>query len=99
MVHRPPVVRAINRAANVLLRVGTRYLNPLMLSLAGSSHLPMLAILYHRGRRSGRAFTTPVGARPIRDGFVIPLTFVARADWVRNVQAAGGCMIRWKGVK
>ena len=97
--HRPPVVRAINRAAHALLRVGTRYLNPLMLSLAGGHRLPMLAVLYHRGRRSGRSYATPVGARPIRDGFVIPLTFGARSDWFRNVQAAGGCMIRWKGVK
>jgi len=97
--YRPLVVKAINRAAHALLRVGTRYLNPLLLSLAGSSRLPMLAVLYHRGRRSGRVFTTPVGARPIRDGFLIPLTFGARADWFRNVQAAGGCMIRWKGVK
>ncbi len=31
--HKPPVVRAINRAAHALLRVGTRRLNPLMLSL------------------------------------------------------------------
>ena len=96
-VRRPLVVRAINRSAHVLLSVGTRYLNPLMQSLAGSSRLPMLAVLSHRGRRSGRAYTTPVGARPIRDGYVIPLTFGARADWFRNVQTAGGCMIRWKG--
>ena len=98
-VHRPLVVRAINRAAHVLLSVGTRYLNPLMLSLAGSSRLPMLAVLYHRGRRSGRIYATPVGARPIRDGVVIPLTFGARGDWFHNVQAAGGCMVRWKGVQ
>lgn len=97
--HKPPVVRVINRAAHALLRVGTRFLNPLMLSLAGSPHLPMFAVIYHRGRRSGRSYATPVGARPIRDGFVIPLTFGTRADWFRNVQATGGCIIRWKGVK
>jgi deazaflavin-dependent oxidoreductase (nitroreductase family) len=89
--------KAINRAAHALLRVGTRHLNPLMLSLAGSPRLPMLAVIHHRGRRSGRSYTTPLAARPMADGFVIPLTFGQQADWFRNVQAAGGCVIRWKG--
>jgi deazaflavin-dependent oxidoreductase (nitroreductase family) len=96
--HKPSVVRAVNRVAHALLRVGVRYLNPLMLSLAGSPRLPMLAVIYHCGRRSGRSYATPVGARPTADGFVIPLTFGEQANWFRNVQAAGGCVIRWKGV-
>jgi hypothetical protein len=28
---------------------------------------------------------------------VIPLTLGEQANWFRNVQAAGGCEIRWKG--
>ncbi len=96
--HKPLVARAISRAAHALLRAGVRHLNPLMLSLAGGRRLPMFAVIYHRGRRSGRSYSTPLGARPTADGFVIPLTFGERADWFRNVQAAGGCMIRWKGV-
>jgi F420H(2)-dependent quinone reductase len=95
--HKSPFVRAINRAAHALLRVGIRLLNPLMLSLAGSPRLPMLAVIYHRGRRSGRSYATPLGARPMADGFVIPVTFGEQANWFRNVQAAGGCEIRWKG--
>jgi hypothetical protein len=39
-----------------------------------------------------------VGARRTADGFVIPLTFGDRADWFRNVQAVGACVIRWRGV-
>jgi deazaflavin-dependent oxidoreductase (nitroreductase family) len=88
----------ISHAAHRLLHVGTRYLNPLMLSLAGSRRLPMLAVVHHRGRRSGRSYTTPTAARPTVDGFVVPLTFGERTDWFRNVQAAGGCTIRWKGI-
>ena len=45
--HEQPVLRAINRAAHTLLLAGTRHLNPLMLSLAGSRHLPMLAVIHH----------------------------------------------------
>jgi deazaflavin-dependent oxidoreductase (nitroreductase family) len=89
--------RAISRAAHTLLRLGTRVLNPLILSLAGSRRLPVFAIIYHRGRRSGHSYSTPLGARPTADGFIIPLTFGKQADWFRNVQAAGGCVIRWKG--
>ena len=88
--------RAISRLVQTLLRLGTRLLNPLILSLAGSQHLPMFAVIHHRGRRSGRSYSTPLGARPTADGFIIPLTFGKQADWFRNVQAAGGCVIRWK---
>ena len=93
----PRAARAISRTARTLLRLGTRLLNPLILSLAGSRRLPMFAVIHHRGRRSGRLYSTPVGARLTRDGFVIPLTFGRQADWFRNVQAADGCVIRWKG--
>ena len=95
---KPRATSIINRAAHALLRAGTRRLNPLMLSLAGSRRLSMFAVIYHRGRRSGRSYATPVSARPTADGFVISLTFGEQADWFRNVQAAGGCTIWWKGV-
>lgn len=95
---KPRAASNINRAAHALLRAGTRRLNPLMLSLAGSRRLPMLAVIHHQGRRSGRSYTLPLAARPTADGFVIPLTFGEQADWFRNVQAAGGCVVRWKGV-
>jgi len=93
----PRVAKAISRAALNSLRVGTRLLNPLTLSLAGSRRLPMLAVIHHRGRSSGRSYATPLGARLIVDGFVIPLTFGERTDWFRNVRAAGECVIWWKG--
>jgi len=76
----------------------TRLLNPLILAYAGSRRLPLFAVVQHHGRRSGRSYATPVGARPTVDGFVIPLTFGEQCDWFQNVRAAGGCIIRWKGV-
>ena len=104
MAHKKPVERTttntprVARAIRRVLRLGTRLLNPLILSLAGSQHLPMFAVIHHRGRRSGRSYSTPLGARPTADGFVLAITFGKQADWFRNVQAAGGCVIRWKGV-
>ena len=92
--HSPNIV---NRAMRALLRLGTRHLNPFMMSLARGRHVPMVAVIHHRGRRSGRSYTTPLAARRTSNGFVIPLTFGQQADWFRNVQAAGGCTIQWKG--
>src|SRR5215210_789102 len=74
-----------------------RAFNRLTLLLAGTRFLPLYGVLYHRGRRSKRRYATPVVARRTAHGFVVPLAFGPGADWSRNVQAAGGCQIRWKG--
>ncbi|MFW6090564.1 MAG: nitroreductase family deazaflavin-dependent oxidoreductase [Actinomycetota bacterium] len=52
---------------------------------------PGLAVVVHRGRRSGRTFRTPVNVFRREGGFVIPLTYGRESDWVQNVLAAGGC--------
>ena len=59
---------------------------------------PGLAVVVHRGRRSGRAYQTPVNTFPTEDGVIIALTYGAEnTDWVKNVQAAGGCELRTRG--
>ena len=60
--------------------------------------LMRFAVLKHTGRRSGRVYSTPVSARPTTTGFVVPLTFGEKVDWYRNLLAANGCVIEWKGV-
>jgi deazaflavin-dependent oxidoreductase (nitroreductase family) len=69
--------------------------NRLILTFAGRH---MYAVVHHVGRRSGHAYTTPVVAVPIADGFIIALTFGADTDWCRNVLAAGQCMLQWHGL-
>jgi deazaflavin-dependent oxidoreductase (nitroreductase family) len=54
-------------------------------------------VVHHRGRVSGRNLTVPVAVVATPDGFLINLPWGARTNWVRNVVAAGGCTIRWKG--
>jgi deazaflavin-dependent oxidoreductase (nitroreductase family) len=76
-----------------------RVINPLVLRNAGCRRLFKYAVIHHQGRRSGRPYTTPTSARPMPDGFVVPMAFGERADWVRNVLSAGGCVIEWKGVE
>jgi deazaflavin-dependent oxidoreductase (nitroreductase family) len=70
---------------------------PLARPVAGTRWFPLWAVLEHRGRKSGRAYATPVLARRAPDGFVIPLPWGERTQWLKNVVAAGGATVRWKG--
>jgi deazaflavin-dependent oxidoreductase (nitroreductase family) len=83
--------------ARRVIRFVARIVNPLVLRVAGRRWMPILGILHHRGRRSGRAYATPLGMRPLRDGFVMPRTFGANAAWYHNVQAAGWAVVTWGG--
>ncbi|HEX3639870.1 MAG TPA: hypothetical protein VHV10_01125 [Ktedonobacteraceae bacterium] len=76
--------------------INKRYLNPLMLKFAGRSYSPQ-AVVYHKGRKSGRSYTTPVVIEPVTDGFIIPLPYGTDVDWCRNILDAGQCTIQWHG--
>jgi deazaflavin-dependent oxidoreductase (nitroreductase family) len=69
--------------------------NPILGHVAG--RLPGFGIVLHTGRRSGRAYRTPVNLFHSGESYVIALTYGADAQWVRNVQAAGGCEIETRG--
>jgi deazaflavin-dependent oxidoreductase (nitroreductase family) len=94
----PAVVRP-SRLVAVVMGPLAKVLNPVMLKLAGRRHVVMAAQIRHVGRRSGRPYVTPAGARLTGDTFVIPLTFGNSSDWSRNVRAAGGCEIRLDGTE
>jgi len=82
-----------------LIRAVARIVNPLVLRIAGRRHMPILGIVHHRGRTTGRAYATPLGVRPAASGgFVIPLTFSNASHWYQNMRAAGGCVITYQGV-
>src|SRR5690348_2135564 len=82
-----------------LIRAVARIVNPLVLRIAGRRHMPILGIVHHRGRTTGRAYATPLGVRPAAGGgFVIPLTFSNASHWYQNMRAAGGCVITYQGV-
>ena len=73
-----------------------RWYNGTRLKRAGSEH-SATAILTHVGRRSGRAYETPLGAAGYGDGFVLSLAYGPGTDWCRNVMAAGRGTLAWKG--
>ena len=59
--------------------------------------MPVVGILRHQGRRSGRAYATPIGMRRLGDSFVIPRTFSENAAWYLNIKAAGGATVKYLG--
>ncbi len=54
------------------------------------------AIIRHRGRVSGTAYETPVGAVATDDGFLIILPY-GRSSWARNVLASGTATLVHEG--
>ena len=71
--------------------------NKLAVRLAGHRLIPLWARLSHTGRTSGKPYETPVAVIPTDSTFIIALPWGRGTDWVRNVRAAGGCTIRWRG--
>ena len=71
-------------------------LNPITRSLI-AGRVSFCSLVYHVGRRSGKAYATPVMA-VIKDGHIyIPLTYGPDTDWFLNIQAAGLCRVKIKG--
>lgn len=99
MTHMDPApTAAASRPSNggAMRRLAIRF-GPLARPLAGSRWFPLWAILGHVGRRSGRAYETPVVARPAPDGFLIPLPFGPSTQWAQNLLAAGRGHLRHAG--
>lgn len=71
-------------------------LNPLTGRLARSRFGPF-SLIKHVGRRSGKLYETPIIVAPTNGGFVIELTYGPDVDWHKNVVAAGGCTLVWRG--
>jgi deazaflavin-dependent oxidoreductase (nitroreductase family) len=79
------------------IRVSNKYvLNPLMSRFAGRRN-SYAAAIRHTGRKSGKQYSTPVGAERVQDGFIIPLGYGTQVDWLQNVIAAGRATVVAEG--
>lgn len=84
-------------AARDVIRVFNKHvLNPVMLVAAGRGRF-YASVIDHTGRRSGRHYRTPVVADRVIDGFVVPLPYGDRVDWLQNLQAHGSGTLRHAG--
>src|SRR5437762_14176458 len=71
------------------LRTAIHAVNAIAAYVAGRRFTPLWGLMRHRGRRSGRVYTTPVVLRPVDGGFVLPLAWGPTAEWCRDVLVAG----------
>lgn len=78
------------------LRLFTRAMRPLALRSAGREGTAT-SVVGHVGRRSGRAYQTPVVVARHDDSFLIALPYGERTDWLKNVLAAGSASIMANG--
>jgi deazaflavin-dependent oxidoreductase (nitroreductase family) len=78
-----------------LARFNRHVTNPVQRLWAGRA--PSMGILEHTGRRSGRAYRTPLTMFSTDDGVAILLTYGPDRDWLKNITAAGGGRIRRRG--
>jgi deazaflavin-dependent oxidoreductase (nitroreductase family) len=76
-----------------------RATEPIAIALAGRRWFPLWAVMHHRGRSSGTEYTTPVAVIPTMDHSIvlIGLPWGAKTNWARNVVAADGARLTWKG--
>jgi deazaflavin-dependent oxidoreductase (nitroreductase family) len=72
---------------------------PFALAMSGKRWFPLYAIVNHRGRSSGKAYRTPIAVVPTRGRgrILIGLPWGRQTNWARNVVAAGGVDLTWKG--
>lgn len=66
-------------------RIGTNRLTGIF-----AGWLPPFLIIEHRGRRSGRPYRTPLVGFPVGNEMIIALTYGSGAEWIKNLQQAGG---------
>jgi deazaflavin-dependent oxidoreductase (nitroreductase family) len=85
----PVMLRAVRR-------FNRRFMNPSQMKTAGKPGA-YAGVIRHVGRRSGRAYETPVGPFVTDDGFVIALPYGTSSDWVKNVLAAGSATLVTEG--
>jgi deazaflavin-dependent oxidoreductase (nitroreductase family) len=83
-----PIPRAVARL-NLIVT------NPILRHIAWWA--PGFAMVTHVGRASGRVRRTPVNIFARGREYVIALTYGRDSEWVRNVQAAGGCVVQTRG--
>jgi deazaflavin-dependent oxidoreductase (nitroreductase family) len=75
-----------------------RFVNPFVLrfGLAGGRR-SLWGVMTVAGRRSGLARRNPVVPHVVGDTVLIPLSYGPDVEWVRNVVAAGGGSLRYRG--
>jgi deazaflavin-dependent oxidoreductase (nitroreductase family) len=54
-------------------------------------------VVYHKGRKSGREYATPMCVSHCDEGFIIGAYWGTTADWFRNLRATPQARVRYQG--
>jgi len=76
--------------------ISKKVMNPMQMRTAGKPGA-YASIVRHRGRISGAEYATPVGVIADGDAFLVALPYGSRAQWLRNVLAAGSATLVHEG--
>jgi len=79
-----------------IIWMSKKVMNPMQMRFAGTPGA-YASIVRHRGRISGAEYATPVGVVADGDAFLVALPYGARAQWLRNVLAAGSATLVHEG--
>jgi deazaflavin-dependent oxidoreductase (nitroreductase family) len=79
-----------------IIALSKRFMNPKQMRSAGTPGA-YAGIIRHRGRVSGTAYETPIGIVPDGASFLVALPYGTRAQWLRNVLAAGTAIVVHEG--
>jgi deazaflavin-dependent oxidoreductase (nitroreductase family) len=81
---------------DLVRRLNKSFTNPKVMRTAGEPG-SAASVIRHTGRTSGRHYETPVGVLEAGDDLLITLPYGTRADWVKNVLAAGSAQVVHQG--
>jgi len=79
-----------------IIAMSKRFMNPAQMRTAGTPGA-YAGIIRHRGRVSGTAHETPIGIVADDGSFLVALPYGTRAQWLRNVLAAGSASLVHEG--
>lgn len=79
-----------------IIAMSKRFMNPSQMRTAGTPGA-YAGIIRHRGRVSGTAYETPIGIVADGESILVALPYGTRAQWLRNVLAAGSATIVHEG--
>lgn len=79
----------------IVAQINKSVANPVQLRYAGI--VPVMGIVEHTGRKSGKSYRTPVSVMLSGGKGRIPLPYGVDTDWLKNVNAAGGASLVHRG--
>ena len=62
-----------------------------------ADRLPGFGLLVYKGRKSGREYRTPMNVFRRGEEYVFALTYGPDVQWVKNIVAAGECLLLTRG--